>query len=97
MLETVEKERETLRAEVENTVVRVDRLEREVDYLETQNPAPPCVEVDEKLMDNQVSTAKKRKNEKYDKLTGERSPHPHPAQHWLYQRLIQITLQQGRL
>lgn len=72
MLESVEKERETIRAEVENTAVRVDRLEREVDYLETQNPAPPCLEVDEKLMENQVSTGKKRKNEKYEKLTGER-------------------------
>lgn len=71
MLETVEKDRETLRSEVENTAVRVDRLEREVDYLETQNPAPPCVEVDDKLMENQVSTGKKRKNEKYDTLTGE--------------------------
>ncbi|XP_015266920.1 PREDICTED: olfactomedin-like protein 3 [Gekko japonicus] len=69
MLESVEKERETIRAEVENTAVRVDRLEREVDYLETQNPAPSCVEVDEKLMENQVSTGKKRKNEKYEKLT----------------------------
>ncbi|EMP35992.1 olfactomedin-like protein 3 [Chelonia mydas] len=69
MLENMEKEQDRLRTEVENTAVRVDRLEREVDYLETQNPAPPCVEVDEKLMENQVSTAKKRKNEKYDKLT----------------------------
>ncbi|KAL8179175.1 UNVERIFIED_CONTAM: hypothetical protein K2H54_061199 [Gekko kuhli] len=69
MLESVEKERETIRAEVENTAVRVDRLEREVDYLETQNPAPPCVEVDEKLMENQVSPGKKRKNEKYEKMT----------------------------
>ncbi|XP_065260430.1 olfactomedin-like protein 3 [Emys orbicularis] len=69
MLENMEKEQDRLRTEVENTAVRVDRLEREVDYLETQNPAPPCVEVDETLMENQVSTAKKRKNEKYDKLT----------------------------
>lgn len=69
MLENSEKERERLRAEVENAAVRVDRLEREVDYLETQNPAPPCVEVDEKLMENQGSAAKRRKNEKYDKLT----------------------------
>uniref|UniRef100_A0A8C3XKD3 Olfactomedin like 3 n=1 Tax=Chelydra serpentina TaxID=8475 RepID=A0A8C3XKD3_CHESE len=69
MLENMEKEQDRLRTEVENTAVRVDRLEREVDYLETQNPAPPCVEVDEKLMENQVSAAKKRKNEKYDKLT----------------------------
>ncbi|XP_005428195.1 olfactomedin-like protein 3, partial [Geospiza fortis] len=69
MLEAAEKEREALRAEAEGAAVRVDRLEREVDYLETQNPAPPCVEVDETLMDKQVATAKQRKNEKYTKLT----------------------------
>lgn len=72
MLETAEKEREAMRSEAESAAVRVDRLEREVDYLETQNPAPPCVEVDETLMEKQVATAKQRKNEKYTKLTGER-------------------------
>lgn len=71
MLETAEKEREAMRSEAESAAVRVDRLEREVDYLETQNPAPPCVEVDETLMEKQVATAKQRKNEKYTKLTGE--------------------------
>lgn len=71
MLEAAEKEREAMRAEAESAAVRVERLEREVDYLETQNPAPPCVEVDETLMDKQVATAKQRKNEKYTKLTGE--------------------------
>lgn len=74
MLEAAEKEREAMRAEAESAAVRVDRLEREVDYLETQNPAPPCVEVDETLMDKQVATAKQRKNEKYTKLTGEGLP-----------------------
>ncbi|EOB07045.1 Olfactomedin-like protein 3, partial [Anas platyrhynchos] len=69
MLEAAEKEREALRAEAEGAAARVDRLEREVDYLETQNPAPPCVEVDETLMEKQVATAKQRKNEKYTKLT----------------------------
>lgn len=77
MLETVEKDKEILRAEVENTAIRVDRLEREVDYLETQNPAPPCVEVDDKLMENQASPGKKRKNEKYDKLTGKQNSPGH--------------------
>ncbi|XP_072282205.1 olfactomedin-like protein 3 isoform X2 [Pyxicephalus adspersus] len=67
MLENIEKEREAVRNEVENTNVRVDRLEREVDYLETQNPAPPCVEIDEKLTELHVN--KKKKNEKYEKLT----------------------------
>lgn len=74
MLETAEKEREAMRSEAESAAVRVDRLEREVDYLETQNPAPPCVEVDETLMEKQVATAKQRKNEKYTKLTGEALP-----------------------
>ncbi|NWU06792.1 OLFL3 protein, partial [Cephalopterus ornatus] len=69
MLEAAEKEREAMRTEAESAAVRVDRLEREVDYLETQNPAPPCVEVDETLMEKQVATAKQRKNEKYTKLT----------------------------
>lgn len=71
MLEAAEKEREAMRTEAESAAVRVDRLEREVDYLEMQNPAPPCVEVDETLMEKQVATAKQRKNEKYTKLTGE--------------------------
>ena len=35
------------------------------------DPAPPCVEVDEVLMEKQAATAKQRKNEKYTKLTGE--------------------------
>uniref|UniRef100_A0A8C5M4A8 Olfactomedin like 3 n=1 Tax=Leptobrachium leishanense TaxID=445787 RepID=A0A8C5M4A8_9ANUR len=67
LLENIEKEREGLRNEMENTNVRVDRLEREVDYIETQNPAPPCVEVDEKLTELHY-VKKKKKNEKYEKL-----------------------------
>ncbi|CAH2220220.1 olfactomedin 3 [Pelobates cultripes] len=53
---------------MENTNIRVDRLEREVDYIETQNPAPSCVEVDEKLTELHIE--KKKKNEKYAKLIG---------------------------
>ncbi|XP_073523252.1 olfactomedin-like protein 3 isoform X2 [Phyllobates terribilis] len=67
MLENIEKERDTVRNEMENTNVRVDRLEREVDYLETQNPAPSCVEIDEKL--TELHLEKKKKKEKYEKLT----------------------------
>ncbi|XP_069617877.1 olfactomedin-like protein 3 isoform X2 [Ranitomeya imitator] len=67
MLENIEKEKDTVRNEMENTNVRVDRLEREVDYLETQNPAPSCVEIDEKL--TELHLEKKKKKEKYEKLT----------------------------
>ncbi|XP_040279853.1 olfactomedin-like protein 3 isoform X2 [Bufo bufo] len=67
MLENIEKERETVRNEMENTNIRLDRLEREVDYMETQNPAPPCVDIDEKL--TELHLQKKKKKEKYAKLT----------------------------
>ncbi|XP_030077342.1 olfactomedin-like protein 3 [Microcaecilia unicolor] len=69
MLENIDKDKDAWRNEMENTNIRVERLEREVDYLETQNPAPPCVEVDEKLTELQLNKAQKKKKEKYEKLT----------------------------
>ena len=73
LLEVAEKEREALRTEADTISGRVDRLEREVDYLETQNPALPCVEVDEKVTGGPVTKGKGRRNEKYDMITGKQS------------------------
>lgn len=73
LLEAAEKEREALRTEADTISGRVDRLEREVDYLETQNPAPPCVDVDEKVTGGPGSKGKGRRNEKYDMVTGKGS------------------------
>nr|XP_006233139.1 olfactomedin-like protein 3 isoform X1 [Rattus norvegicus] len=69
LLEVAEKERETLRTEADSISGRVDRLEREVDYLETQNPALPCVELDEKVTGGPGTKGKGRRNEKYDMVT----------------------------
>lgn len=74
LLEVAEKEREALRTEADSISGRVDRLEREVDYLETQNPALPCVEVDEKVTGGPGIKGKGRRNEKYDMLTGKQRP-----------------------
>ncbi|MGH0143250.1 UNVERIFIED_CONTAM: hypothetical protein FKN15_040280 [Acipenser sinensis] len=38
---------------------RVERTERDIDYLESQTPAQPCVEVDEKLLEQQAQGKKK--------------------------------------
>lgn len=73
LLEVAEKEREALRTEADTISGRVDRLEREVDYLETQNPALPCVELDEKATGGPGAKGKSRRNEKYDMVTGKRS------------------------
>ncbi|XP_076860554.1 olfactomedin-like protein 3A [Brachyhypopomus gauderio] len=68
-LEGLDKNKETLRSELDAVGVRVDRVEREMDYLETQNGAQPCVDVDDKLVEQQVTVAKEKNKAKYSKLT----------------------------
>ncbi|KAK1152303.1 olfactomedin-like protein 3A [Acipenser oxyrinchus oxyrinchus] len=69
LMETLEKERQGLRSELDNTNTRVERMERELDFLETQNHAPPCVEVDDKLVEQQVRKVKEKNKAKYERLT----------------------------
>ncbi|KAB5536981.1 hypothetical protein PHYPO_G00113520 [Pangasianodon hypophthalmus] len=69
-LEGLDKNKEALRSELDAVGVRVDRVEREMDYLGTQNGAQPCVDVDDKLVEQQVTVAKERNKSKYAKLTG---------------------------
>lgn len=69
-LEGLDKNKEALKSELDAVGVRVDRVEREMDYLETQNGAQPCVDVDDKLVEQQVIVAKERNKSKYAKLTG---------------------------
>lgn len=70
-LENLDKEKETLRMNLDGVGTRVDRVERELDYLETQNGAQPCVDVDDKLIEQQVTLVKEKQKTKYSKLTGE--------------------------
>ncbi|KAJ8259466.1 hypothetical protein GJAV_G00169600 [Gymnothorax javanicus] len=65
LMENGEKDRETLRTELGGVNTRVERMEREMDYLETQNGAQPCVDVDEKLVEQQVTVIKERNKAKY--------------------------------
>ncbi|XP_062842693.1 olfactomedin-like protein 3A [Trichomycterus rosablanca] len=68
-LEGLDKNKEALRSELDAVGARVDRVEREMDYLETQNGAQPCVDVEDKLVEQQVIVAKERNKAKYAKLT----------------------------
>lgn len=70
-LENLDKEKETLRANLDGVGARVDRVEREMDYMETQNGAQPCVDVDDKLVEQQVNQVKEKNKAKYAKLSGE--------------------------
>ncbi|XP_019736568.1 olfactomedin-like protein 3A isoform X2 [Hippocampus comes] len=68
-LENLDKEKETLRVSLDSMGMRVDRVERELDYLETQNGAQPCVDVDDKLIEQQVTQVQEKQKTKYFKLT----------------------------
>ncbi|KAM4612904.1 olfactomedin-like protein 3A [Polymixia lowei] len=68
-LENLDKEKETLRMNLDSVGTRVDRVEREMDYLEVQNGAQPCVDVDDKLLEQQVTLVKEKNKAKYAKLS----------------------------
>ncbi|KAJ8360606.1 hypothetical protein SKAU_G00171310 [Synaphobranchus kaupii] len=69
LLENVDKDRDALRTELSGVGTRVERVEREMDYLETQNGAQPCVDVDDKLVEQEVTIVKEKNKAKYGKLT----------------------------
>ncbi|XP_036388103.1 olfactomedin-like protein 3A [Megalops cyprinoides] len=69
LLENLDKDKDTLRADLSGVSTRVERVEREMDYLETQNGAQPCVDVDDKLVEQDVTVVKERNKAKYAKLT----------------------------
>lgn len=70
-LENLDKEKEALRVNIDGVGTRVDRVERELDYLETQNGAQPCVDVDDKLIEQQVTVVKEKQKAKYSQISGE--------------------------
>uniref|UniRef100_A0A8C6WWL4 Olfactomedin-like 3b n=1 Tax=Neogobius melanostomus TaxID=47308 RepID=A0A8C6WWL4_9GOBI len=68
-LEALDKEKEVLRVSLDSVGTRVDRVERELDYLETQTGAQPCVDVDDKLIEQQVSLVQEKQRSKYYQLS----------------------------
>ncbi|XP_064155317.1 olfactomedin-like protein 3A [Anguilla rostrata] len=69
LTESLEKGHAALLADAHDVGSRVDRLERELDYVETQNPAPPCADTDKNLMEPGIATVKEKNKAEYDKLS----------------------------
>ncbi|XP_062899803.1 olfactomedin-like protein 3A [Mobula hypostoma] len=63
-VENLDKEKEEQRHNLEIANSRIDRIERELDYLETRNPAPTCLEVDEKFTEQVAESAQEKKKRK---------------------------------
>ncbi len=54
---------------MEGAGARVDRVEREMDYIETKNPPKPCVKAADKMVEQEV-VVRERKKEEFFELSG---------------------------
>uniref|UniRef100_A0A673YEN7 Olfactomedin like 1 n=1 Tax=Salmo trutta TaxID=8032 RepID=A0A673YEN7_SALTR len=60
-LASMEVHRTEVKTQVDNVAKRVERAEREVEYLENKTPNQPHIEVEEALMEEQMKDAQKKK------------------------------------
>lgn len=71
LLEKLSKDYEKFREDLEGAGVRVDRVEKEMDFIETKNPPKPCVKAADKMVEQKpVLTDRKKKDEFYE-VSGE--------------------------
>ncbi|KAL6483474.1 hypothetical protein MHYP_G00083460 [Metynnis hypsauchen] len=66
LLEKIGKEHAKLRLDLEGAGVRVDRVEREMDYIETKNPPKPCVKAADKMVEQEAVVTEKKKEEFFE-------------------------------
>lgn len=66
LLEKLAKEYNTMRLDMEGAGARVDRVEREMDYIETKNPPKPCVKAADKMVEQDVVVKERNKDEFFE-------------------------------
>lgn len=72
LVEKLGKDHEKLRQDLEGAGVRVDRVEREMDYIETKNPPKPCVKLADKTVEQKaVEKQQQKTKDQLFKLSGE--------------------------
>lgn len=70
LLEKLAKEYNKVRLDMEGAGARVDRVEREMDYIETKNPPKPCVKAADKMVEQDVIVKERNKDEFFE-VSGE--------------------------
>ncbi|TRZ02455.1 hypothetical protein DNTS_030282 [Danionella cerebrum] len=66
LLEKLYKEHGKLSSDMEHAGARVDRVEREMDYIETKNPPRPCVKATDKMVEQDAVVKEKNKDEFFE-------------------------------
>ncbi|XP_030623534.1 olfactomedin-like protein 3B [Chanos chanos] len=62
LLEKLGKDHDALKMDLEKAGAKVDRVEREMDYIETRNPPRPCVKADDRMVEQEVVTRERKKD-----------------------------------
>ncbi|KAF4078600.1 hypothetical protein AMELA_G00200940 [Ameiurus melas] len=65
LLEKLGKEHEKLRKDLEGSGVRVDRVEKEMDYIETKHPPKPCVKAADKMVEQEPVVKERKKKDEF--------------------------------
>ncbi|XP_026867796.1 olfactomedin-like protein 3B [Electrophorus electricus] len=66
LLEKLAKDHEKLQQDLEGTGARVERVEREMDYIETKNPPKPCIKAKDKIVEQEAAVKKKKKDQFFE-------------------------------
>lgn len=70
IIERLAKDNRKLQTDLEETGVHVQRVEQEMDYIETQNPPRPCTKAEDKIVEQEASAKQGKKEDDLDSLTG---------------------------
>lgn len=71
LLQKLGKDHERLREDLEGAGVRVDRVEKEMDYIETKHPAKPCVKAADKMVEQEPVVKERKKKDEFFEVSGE--------------------------
>ncbi|KAF7696173.1 olfactomedin-like protein 3B [Silurus meridionalis] len=69
LLHKLGSEHEKLREELEGAGVRVDRVEKEMDYIETKYPPKPCVKAVDKMLEQKPVTKERKKKDEFFEIS----------------------------
>ncbi|XP_066528369.1 olfactomedin-like protein 3B isoform X2 [Hoplias malabaricus] len=66
LLEKLSQEHSKLKLDLEGAGVKVDRVEREMDYIETKNPPKPCIKAADKMVEQEAVVEQKKKEQFFE-------------------------------
>lgn len=71
LLEKLGKEHGKLQEDLEGAKMQVDRVEREMDFMETKHPPKSCVKAADKMVEQEPVMTERKKKDEFFEVSGE--------------------------